>query len=131
MYLVDESAIAQDSSRALHNTGPAVLIHVCVEECVIHVGGERSVVSCGVCRVSCVVFTLEPCEGGVAIRGQSMTRKARPAQMAPRSWLRRCSSIVATRAAQANFALGALSRWSHSSTQFIRSGWRASCAHQS
>ena len=40
MYRVDESAIAQDSSRALHRTVPAVLIQVCVEEGVINVGGE-------------------------------------------------------------------------------------------
>lgn len=48
--------------------------------------------------------------------GQSATRKARPSQMAPMLWLRRCSSNVVTRAAHANLALGALSRLTHSST---------------
>jgi hypothetical protein len=37
---------------------------------------------------------------------------------------------MVTSAAQANCALGALSRLNHSSTRSITSGWRFSCAHR-
>ncbi len=112
-----------DSNHALHHARLAILIQVYVA------GGKVSSRVCRICSVPCV-----PCvsgEDGVEIRRQSAARKARPALMARRSWLRRCLSIVATRAAQANLPLGALSFWNHSSMQSITSGWRSRCAHQS